>query len=345
MTENCHLDLKDLKYYKMKAQLNSNTFYIDEVENNNQFLKDVLDGLHQNPKHLQSKYFYDKKGDKLFQDIMAMPEYYLTRCEMDIFQNKTKQLASVIMDDESPFELVELGAGDASKSLHLLQYLKSANAQFTYMPIDISGNILSVLDKRIHDNIPDLDITLLEGDYFDMLKRSSKLSARRKAVLFLGSNIGNMELDEAENFCTQLRKNLNKGDIVLVGFDLKKDPKIILNAYNDPKGITASFNLNLLERMNKELKADFDVKQFEHYQNYDPLSGACRSYLVSLEEQKVTIENESFYFKKNEVIYMEVSQKFSIEDMEKLAVSSGFKTINTITDSKEWFADTFWIAD
>lgn len=330
----------------MKSQLNIDTYINDEVVNtNDQFLKDILDGLHQNPKHLQSKYFYDKKGDALFQEIMAMPEYYLTRCEMDIFQNKTQELANIIIDDQSPFELVELGAGDASKSLHLLQYLKNAKAQFTYMPIDISGNILSVLDKKMHDNIPDLDITLLEGDYFDMLKKTSKLSARRKAVLFLGSNIGNMELHEAGDFCKQLRKNLNKGDIVLVGFDLKKDPKIILNAYNDPKGVTAAFNLNLLERINKELKANFDLSQFEHYQNYDPLNGACRSYLVSLEDQNVNIENESFHFKKDEVIYMEVSQKFSIDDMEKLALSSGFKTINTITDSKEWFADTFWIAD
>lgn len=330
----------------MKSQLNTNTIYInDEVETNNQFLEDVLDGLHQEPKHLQSKYFYNKKGDALFQEIMAMPEYYLTRCEMDIFQNKTQDLASIITGDQSPFELIELGAGDASKSLHLLQYLKKNKAQFTYMPIDISGNILSVLDKKLHDTIPNLDITLLEGDYFDMLKKTSKLSARRKAVLFLGSNIGNMELSEAAEFCKQLRKNLNKGDIVLVGFDLKKDPKIILKAYNDPQGVTAAFNLNLLERINNELKANFDLTQFEHYQNYDPLSGACRSYLVSLDNQKVNIGAETFHFKKDEVIYMEVSQKFSLDDMENLAVSSGFKTINTITDSKEWFADTFWIAD
>ncbi|RZJ47847.1 MAG: L-histidine N(alpha)-methyltransferase [Chryseobacterium sp.] len=331
----------------MKAQLNIDTLYINEEfeKNNSQFLKDVLDGLHQDPKHLQSKYFYDKKGDALFQDIMAMPEYYLTRCEMDIFQNKTQELADIIMDDKSPFDLIELGAGDASKSLHLLQYLKNVNADFTYMPIDISGNILSVLDEKLQKNIPNLNITLLEGDYFDMLKQTAKLSSRRKAVLFLGSNIGNMEFDEAADFCMHLRKNLNKGDIVLVGFDLKKDPKIILNAYNDPKGVTAAFNLNLLHRINAELKADFDLKQFEHFQNYDPLSGACRSYLVSLENQIVNINDHAINFKKDEVIYMEVSQKFSLADMENLAVSSGFKTINTITDNKEWFADTFWIAD
>ncbi|PWB27356.1 L-histidine N(alpha)-methyltransferase [Flavobacterium sp. HTF] len=331
----------------MKSQLNTDTIYTkEEVENvNYQFLKDVLEGLQQDPKHLQSKYFYDKKGDALFQEIMAMPEYYLTRCEMDIFQNKTQQLASIIIGDNSPFDLIELGAGDASKSLHLLEYLKKADADFTYMPIDISGNILSVLDQKLQKNIPNLTVKLLEGDYFEMLQKTAKISSRRKAVLFLGSNIGNMELQEASDFCIQLRKNLNKGDIVLVGFDLKKDPKIILNAYNDPSGVTSSFNLNLLERINIELKADFVLKQFEHFQSYDPLSGACRSYLVSLENQTVNIDGQAVDFKKDEVIYMEVSQKFSITDMEEFAASSGFKTLNTITDSKEWFADTFWIAD
>lgn len=331
----------------MKTALNTDPITINkEIEfSENQFLKDVLDGLRQDPKHLQSKYFYDKRGDSLFQEIMAMPEYYLTRCEMDIFQHKTNKLAQIIIADKSPFDLIELGAGDASKSLHLLQYLKNGAADFTYMPIDISGNILSVLDQKLKNNIPDIDIKLLEGDYFKMLKKTSDFSLRRKVVLFLGSNIGNMELHEAAEFCTELRKNLNKGDIVLIGFDLKKDPKIILNAYNDPKGITAAFNLNLLKRINAELNGDFDLNEFEHFQNYDPLSGACRSYLVSLTEQKVTIENETVYFKKDEVIYMEVSQKFSVEDIQKLALSSGFKTTNTITDTKQWFADTFWIAE
>lgn len=329
----------------MKSQLNIDTIYEDKVEDATAlFFKDVLNGLHQNPKHLQSKYFYDKRGDRLFQEIMAMPEYYLTKCEMDIFQHKTKELAHIIMGDKSPFDLIELGAGDASKSLHLLQYLKNAKADFTYMPIDISGNILSVLDEKLKSNVPELEITLLEGDYFAMLKKASIVSTRRKAVLFLGSNIGNMELEEAADFCLELRKNLNKGDIVLIGFDLKKDPKIILNAYNDPEGITAAFNLNLLERINNELKGNFNLKQFEHFQNYDPLSGACRSYLVSLEDQNVNIDKQFIEFKKDEVIYMEVSQKFSIEDINELAFASGFETINTIKDQKEWFADTFWKA-
>ncbi|KAF2508103.1 L-histidine N(alpha)-methyltransferase [Flavobacterium foetidum] len=326
----------------MKLQLE--TLYKNKESVNDHFLQDVIDGLTQNPKQLQSKYFYDKKGDALFQEIMAMPEYYVTRCEMDIFQNKTKNLATEILADGSPFDLIELGAGDASKSLHLLKYLQHTGAEFTYMPIDISGNILEILDQKLKTHIPDLDILLLEGDYFEMLQKASNVSSRRKAVLFLGSNIGNMELSEASDFCFELRKNLNQKDIVLIGFDLKKDPHTILNAYNDPKGVTASFNLNLLERINRELDGSFDLRKFEHYQNYDPLSGACRSYLVSLENQNVNIGIHSIDFKKDEVVYMEVSQKFSIEDIQDLSDSNGFKLNKTIMDSKKWFADAFWTA-
>ncbi|BDU26608.1 MULTISPECIES: L-histidine N(alpha)-methyltransferase [unclassified Flavobacterium] len=315
-----------------------------EEQNKNNFLQDVIAGLRQHPKHLQSKYFYDQRGDTLFQEIMNLPEYYLTRCEMDIFENKTAEIAAGINADQTPFDLIELGAGDASKSMHLLRYLKNELTDFRYMPIDISGNILSVLDEKLKKNIPGLDILCLEGEYFDMLHKAAQLSSRRKVILFLGSNIGNMELEEAYRFCFELRKNLNKGDIVMIGFDLKKEPNTILNAYNDAKGVTASFNLNLLERINKELKADFKVDKFEHYETYDPLSGACRSYLISLEDQKVSIDDAVFHFAENEAVYMEVSQKFSTEDTEKMAAQSGFTQVYSIKDSKEWFVDAFWKA-
>lgn len=315
-----------------------------EGRNADHFLQDVLSGLRQHPKHLESKYFYDRTGDGLFQQIMALPEYYLTRCEMDIFKNKTEQIASGIGADQMPFDLIELGAGDASKSMHLIKHLKDKGANFRYMPIDISGNILSVLEQKLVSSIPDLEIRSLEGEYFDMLRKVSQYSSRRKVVLFLGSNIGNMELEDAYRFCFELRKNLNAGDVAVIGFDLKKEPKTILKAYDDQQGVTASFNLNLLERINRELKADFNISLFEHYETYDPLSGACRSYLISLQQQKVSIGDAVFYFEANEPIYMEVSQKFSVEDTEKMALQSGFQPTRLITDSKGWFADAFWTA-
>lgn len=309
-----------------------------------QFRSDVFEGLRSTPKKLHSKYFYDKIGDSLFQKIMAMPEYYLTNCEMDIFQNKTKDLAQIILETNNTFDLIELGAGDGTKSAFLLDYLLKQNASFNYMPIDISANILSVLEEKLEQKLPELNITSLEGDYFDMLEKATTLSSRRKVVLFLGSNIGNMEKQEALEFCRSLNKHLSPGDIVLMGFDLKKNPQIILDAYNDKAGITAAFNLNLLSRINNELGGNFNVEKFNHYESYNPLSGACRSYLISLEKQVVKIGEEFFHFEKDEVISMELSQKYSLEECESLAEASGFVPLKNIMDSKAWFTDMAWLA-
>lgn len=307
------------------------------------FYLDVVNGLSVNPKKLSSKYFYDSNGDNLFQKIMGMPEYYLTRCELDIFSNKTSELANIATAGlQHPIDLIELGAGDARKSRFLLRYLVEQGMDFTYVPIDISGNILSVLDKNLRTEIPSIDILPMEGEYFEMLDRASSLSARKKIVLFLGSNIGNMELAEAHVFCKRLNTTLNKGDVVVIGFDLRKNPATILGAYNDKSGITAAFNLNLLARINNELGADFDMSQFQHYQHYDPISGACRSYLVSLVDQEVTLADQTIHFSENELTYMEVSQKFSQTEIEQLAKSAGFNSLGILKDGKNWFVDAVW---
>lgn len=306
------------------------------------FLADVLEGLSSSPKKLHSKYFYDEAGDRLFQQIMNMPDYYLTDCELDIFKNKTEQLAKSILIDNEPFDLIELGAGDAMKSSYLLEHLTKKNIDFTYMPIDISGHILDELNEKFSRDLPELDVITLEGDYFDMLDKAMTISNRRKVVLFLGGNIGNMDMGESYHFCRELRRKLNRGDILLIGFDMKKNPQTILDAYNDEAGITSSFNLNLLIRMNRELEADFDVLNFQHYQTYDPITGACKSYLVSLTEQNVHIGNQIFRFEENELIDMEISQKFSQDDISKLARDSKFHIIDEIADSKNWFVDSIW---
>lgn len=308
------------------------------------FKRDVISGLKRDPKQLDSKYFYDEKGDRLFQSIMEMPEYYLTDCEMDIFKNKTEQLVESITAANIPFDLIELGAGDASKSAHLLKFMAEEKIDFTYMPIDISGNILTVLNNNLKQKIPSLNIKVLHGDYFKMLDKAMNLSDKRKVVLFLGGNIGNMEMDDAYTFCTLLRQKLNKGDILITGFDLKKNPHTILNAYNDARGLTASFNLNLLARINRELKADFNIANFQHYQSYDPLSGACKSYLISLIKQTVDIGEEKFNFKQNEAIYMEISQKYKQEDIDKLSSQTGFSILSQIADANNWFVDSIWQA-
>jgi L-histidine N-alpha-methyltransferase len=311
-----------------------------------QFYEDVIAGLRSDPKRLNSKYFYDANGDKLFQDLMACPEYYPTSCELEIFSEKTAEVCKAIIAGGDAFDLIELGAGDATKSSYLLKHLLEQKADFAYLPIDISDNVISYLNITLPVTLPGLKITGLNGEYFDMLKHAASLSDRRKVVMFLGSNIGNMPVADAINFCKELRKHLNKGDMVLIGIDLKKNPKNILAAYNDKGGITKRFNLNLLERINRELNADFDLAKFDHYPTYDPESGACKSYLVSLVDQEVTINGkEKVKFLKDEYIYMEISQKFTVLQTEQMAAKAGFKATDRFFDSKKWFLDAVWVAE
>ncbi len=309
----------------------------------NKFLKEVLAGLKDSPKHLSSKYFYDEAGDKLFQQIMACEEYYPTQCEMEIFSQQTESLATTLKNGFNDFDLIEMGAGDATKSSFLLKQLVKDKVNFTYCPIDISKSMVAHLEEEMPKKIPGLKIMGLNGEYFHMLEKAAKSSSNRKVVLFLGSNIGNIPIKEAEQFCKDWRSHLQKGDLVLIGFDLKKNPKIIRAAYNDAQGYTKDFNLNLLKRINRELDADFDINQFEHYPMYDPASGACKSYLISLKDQTVRIGEADFIdFKENEYIFMEISQKYSPEETDHIALSSGFKPIKKFTDNKNWFLDTVW---
>jgi L-histidine N-alpha-methyltransferase len=317
---------------------------IDQSTKTKQFYTDVIKGLHSIPKRLSSKYFYDANGDKIFQELMDCAEYYPTKCEMEIFSEKTAELAKAIMGVGDAFDLIELGAGDATKSTHLLKYLLDQKADFTYLPIDISDNVISYLNITLPVTLPSLAITGLNGEYFDMLKKAKSLSDKRKVVMFLGSNVGNMPVTEAIKFCKELRENLSSGDMLLIGIDLKKDPKTVLAAYNDKDGITKRFNLNLLERINRELNADFDVNQFDHYAMYDPETGACKSYLVSQAQQQVNIGRETIGFEKDEYIYMEISQKFTLAETEQMAAQAGFTPVHELLDSKKWFMDAVWVA-
>ena len=310
----------------------------------NQFYEDVINGLESNPKRLNSKYFYDANGDKLFQDLMNCEEYYPTRCELEIFSEKTAEICKAIIDGGDAFDLIELGAGDATKSAYLLKYLLDHHADFNYLPIDISSNVISYLNITLPVTLPGLQINGLNGEYFEMLEKAASISNKRKVVMFLGSNIGNMCVNEAEAFCAELRTHLSDGDLLLIGFDLKKNPKTVLAAYNDKDGITKRFNLNLLERINRELNGNFDARQFDHYPVYDPETGACKSYLVSLCEQQVKISKETFSFLKDELIYMEISQKFTVEQTDEMAVKSFFKPVNRFLDEKKWFIDVVWVA-
>jgi dimethylhistidine N-methyltransferase len=305
------------------------------------FYQDVTNGLKASQKYLYSKYFYDEAGDRLFQQIMASPEYYLTRCEMEIFQHQSGDMAAFF--EGEPFDLIELGPGDATKSWYLLQELMNRRAPFTYYPIDISSNVIRWLEEKLPISLPGIQLQGLNGEYMDRMEYVEHISQRRKIVLFMGANIGNMTMQQAILFCRQLHDRMRPGDLLLIGFDLKKDPRTILAAYNDKQGITKAFNLNLLKRINRELHADFDIEQFEHYPTYDPGSGACKSYLISRIRQDVHIgDEETIHFAENESIYMEISQKFSLGETQYIARQSGFRPLHEFYDPKKMFTDILW---
>lgn len=307
-----------------------------------QFLKETLEGLFAEPKYMLSKYFYDENGDHIFQQIMNMDEYYLTDSEMEIMRYQADEITNSISDANNSFDLIELGAGDGTKSIHLLQNLLDKNLDFKYFPIDISAHVIEDLTQNLPKKLPNLNFECLNGDYFDMLRKAAKISDRKKVVLFMGANIGNMNVQSARHFCVELKKLLSPNDILIIGFDLKKNPQQILNAYNDKAGITRSFNLNLLSRINRELDGNFDLAAFEHYVSYNPESGECKSYLISLKNQMVSIGNSTIQFQKDEYIFMEISQKYSLKEIEELANQSGFEVIQNFTDEKKFFVDAVW---
>jgi len=308
----------------------------------NEFFNDIWRGLNASPKYLQSKYFYDEAGDAIFKEIMECPEYYLTRCELDIFSSQSRELANLITGQIKEFDVVELGPGDCTKSVHLFRELIKQKPDFTYYPIDISKNVITSLYKELPAMVPGLEIQGLNGDYFDMLAKMNNISGRSKVVLFLGSTIGNIPIEENVGFLKALRSYLSPGDLIIIGFDLKKDPKIVLDAYNDKGGITKRFNLNLLTRINQTFAADFDLNLFEHKPVYCEETGACKSYLKSVKEQTVQIADTQIHFKEGEQILMEVSQKYTVEQTNAFAKEAGFLPLQHFYDSKGWFADVLW---
>jgi dimethylhistidine N-methyltransferase len=306
------------------------------------FGADVLRGLSSSPKHIPSRYFYDERGSRLFEEIMKLPEYYLTNCEWEIFRSHKEEFLDAVSG--SAFQLVDLGAGDAQKTRVLLQHFLAKGAEFDYMPIDISREILDELDEKLSSEMPGLNVQGVVAEYFDALEWISRNRKERKMVLFMGSNIGNFDKPEAEKFLSRMRSVLNAGDLLLIGVDLKKDPRRILRAYDDSQGITAEFNYNLLTRMNRELGADFKIENWRHYATYDPVSGAAKSYLISRMAQKVSFEalDASFGFASFEPIHTEYSCKYSIPEIEEMAKNSGFTVEKHFYCSQELFVDSLW---
>jgi dimethylhistidine N-methyltransferase len=306
------------------------------------FAKHVEEGLSAKEKKISSMYLYDDEGSRLFEEIMDLPEYYPSRCELEILKKYKRTLLELTCIGTEIY-LVDLGAGNGLKTMVLLHHF-SGRTNFKYVPIDISKSALTDLENNLKQKYSHVPFECIHGEYMESLRNIKSREGVRKLVLFLGSTIGNFTFREAMHFLSDLHDSLNKDDLVLLGFDIMKDPNVIRSAYNDSRGVTAKFNFNLLVRVNRELGANFDLNNFLFYPTYDPSTGEMKSYLVSKTEQVVYFKalNRSFQFHTWEAIHTECSNKYDVKMIEELAVRTNFEIEENFYDSKKYFLDSLW---
>ena len=309
------------------------------------FAEAVSNGLQSNPKHLPSRFFYDAQGDALFVRIMHLPEYYLSRSEMDVFVHQSKAIVAEFGAGEA-FDVVELGAGDGSKTRHLLAAGLEQTKEWTYVPIDISAHALHDLEVKLNEDLPNLKVHAIASEYQGALKTIGGMKRPRKRLfLFLGSNLGNMGWQASLDFLSSIRELMQEGDGLLLGLDLVKDPRTIEAAYSDAGGVTRAFNLNLLHRINRALGGDFDVEAFEHVAYYEPVAQEARSFLVSTKDQEVWIDSLGLRisFKAWEAIQTEISRKYSSADLKHMQAHLGLTEKASYYDCRHWFVDVLWV--
>jgi L-histidine N-alpha-methyltransferase len=293
-------------------------------------------------KFISSMYFYDDAGSELFLRIMELPEYYPTRCEEQILRTNAGAICEAIAC-ESAFRLIELGAGSCKKTRHLIDELLGKKKQFVFEPIDISRGALLELSDSLQAEYAgtELEVCPLVGEYFEGLAYLNPDNKRKNTVLFLGSNIGNLNPAETKDFLDGLWYHLNDGDHVLIGFDLQKDIAIMEAAYNDSLGITREFNMNLLRRANRELGANFEIEDFIHKGLYNRALGRMESWLISKKKQVVQLPTgREFYFSEGERILTEMSVKYTFPQIEEMASASGFTVVSHFSDSRKYFVDS-----
>ena len=307
------------------------------------FALDVLEGLSQRSKRIAPVYLYDEQGSKLFQQITELQDYYLTKCEHEILAAHKEEISQFLPSQS--FNLIELGAGDGRKTVLLIDYFIKKQLEFEYITLDISPESVNGLTLSLEQMFsPGLKVTGIIAEYFDGLKWLANKSSSKNLVLFLGSNIGNFDYLSARKFLRHLWDCLKPEDQLLVGFDLKKDIEVLNRAYNDPGGVTREFNMNLLDRINRELGGDFDRKRFLYYSAYEVTTGAVESYLVSRERQEVSIRdlNRVISFEAWEPIHTESSYKFLETEIVCLAAETGFQVQKDFFDSRRYFVDSLW---
>jgi L-histidine N-alpha-methyltransferase len=308
------------------------------------FAKEVKNGLGRKKKKLNPKFFYDKRGSELFEQICVQPEYYLTITEYKIIIENINSLLKYY--ENKDICIIELGSGSSKKTKVLLNYfLKKQEGNLHYFPIDISQEMLYKSSLKLQSDLPQIINHPIASDYFEGISTVTKFIdsqhniPNKKLMLFLGSSLGNFEPKGAITFLSKLRENIKNEDSLLIGFDLQKKKNIIEAAYNDVEGITAKFNLNILERINKELNGEFDLENFEHLAYYNQVKNRIEMHLLSKVKQKVKVNklNQLFDFEKGETILTENSYKYTLKSIEQLANKSNLRVERNFLDKNEWF--------
>jgi dimethylhistidine N-methyltransferase len=307
------------------------------------FARDVARGLSSEPKQLFPKYLYDELGSHLFEAICQLPEYYCTRAEAEILTKYADEIAGSVAGNKT---LIEMGSGSASKSRLIIEALLRRQHQLVFIPVDISASALETSARSLLQTYPALRVIAYAGDYYDGIAALSALRTERALALFLGSNIGNFDAEEADKFLRAMRNVLRTGDALLLGADLKKDPQILEAAYNDALGVTSAFVHNQLVRINRELDADFDVRNFKLVSLYNRDEGRIEVYLESSSAQTVAIRKLEMVvdLQRGERIHMEHSYKYDLEQLSRMASETGFERTRTWTDAREFFSSNLFLA-
>ncbi len=299
-------------------------------------LEEIVDGLSADQKQISPKYFYDERGSKLFDDITNLPEYYLTNTELGIMRDNIDEIVELVGKQAS---LIEFGSGSSLKTRILLEHLSELAA---YVPVDISEEHLFASAEKIRTRFPHIDVIPVVADFTREFELPEPMVLPvRNVVYFPGSTIGNFEHDMAMELLRVMHHEAGRNGALLIGVDLQKDPEIIESAYNDSAGVTAEFNLNVLEHLNRDYGANFDVDEFSHSANYDAEKGRVVIELVSHADQKVELGDAKFDIADGEAILTEYSHKYTLDGFREMANAAGFNVERVWTDARRLFSVQF----
>ena len=307
----------------------------------NSFAEDVLAGLSATPKRVPAKYFYDEEGSRLFERITGLPEYYPTRCEMQILRDRGAEIAKLIPEGSA---LVEFGSGSSRKARVLL---RAAPKLACYVPVDICGEMIEQEARELRPDFAGLKVLPVVADIcFPFELPAEAKAAACRIGFFPGSTIGNFEPHEAAAFLRNAARILGPGATLIIGADLVKDIEVLNAAYNDAEGVTARFNLNLLTRINRELGGTFELGTFEHHAFYNRERNRIEMHLASLKRQKVKVAGETIEFRAGETIHTENSYKYTATSLNALARGVGWLPAGVWTDTGNNFSiQAFTLAD